>query len=304
MLAPRKTLWSTPLEVVDVALDLLALGPEVRRSRESFPLCLPRPPALRPSRLRPREPFLHLIFLQDTLLDVGCGDARVLRRAVERFGCRGVGVEIDEPRAAAASEAVAAAGLADRITIRCGNALDDELPACTAVFLYLIERGLRRIVPLLQRAAGALPPAAHAVGDGAGRGGGEGGSRVGSLGASEATLEGPSGAARGSESTPPDSAAPALPSVTPPRAPPLDEASGSALGIVESATLPSSASSSSCASSSSSGSAASAPSAPRIRVVTAMYRVPAEIGVAPASVTPALDHAGVRWPLHLYLLGP
>ncbi len=65
----------------------------------------------------------------DTLVDLGCGDARVLRHAVVERGCRGVGVESNSDLVAGARRLVDEAGLADRITIIEGDANAERLPA-------------------------------------------------------------------------------------------------------------------------------------------------------------------------------
>lgn len=60
----------------------------------------------------------------DIIGDLGCGDGRILIEAVRSSGCRGVGVEIDPDRAAEARQAVAAAGLSDKIEIITGDMFD------------------------------------------------------------------------------------------------------------------------------------------------------------------------------------
>jgi hypothetical protein len=125
MLAPRKTLWSTPGEVIDVITE-----------------CIP-------------------VKDNDVILDVGCGDAKVLIHWASRmtaYPIRLLGIEIDEDRAREAKQNVESAflqGILDReriqIEIYCCNALD-RMELCrqaTIIFLYLIPRGLRRIKPLL-----------------------------------------------------------------------------------------------------------------------------------------------------------
>jgi hypothetical protein len=117
MLAPRKKLWSTPLEVVDRAIDLL----EINSS--------------------------------DTVVDIGAGDGRFMVRCVERTeASKVIGVEIDEERGNEAAAKIADAGLEDRCDLIIGNALDQDYAASggTAFFLYLIPRGLRIVLPILQ----------------------------------------------------------------------------------------------------------------------------------------------------------
>ena len=115
MLAPRKKLWSTPVEVIDKALELLSPGAE------------------------------------DMVFDIGAGDGRFLIQASLTTEARCVGVEIDEARGQEAIAAIAAAGLAaDKCNLIIGNALEQDYSSGTLFFLYLIPRGLRIILPYLQ----------------------------------------------------------------------------------------------------------------------------------------------------------
>eukprot|EP00617_Octactis_speculum_P026617 CAMPEP_0185767870 /NCGR_PEP_ID=MMETSP1174-20130828/45613_1 /TAXON_ID=35687 /ORGANISM="Dictyocha speculum, Strain CCMP1381" /LENGTH=150 /DNA_ID=CAMNT_0028452241 /DNA_START=27 /DNA_END=476 /DNA_ORIENTATION=- len=114
MIAPRKKLWSTPIEVIDVSIQLLQPGPG------------------------------------DIVFDMGCGDGRFLIRCAQLTGAKCVGVEIEESRAKEAQESVSRAGLDHLITIHVGNALDFDVSSATAFFLYLVPRGLRRILPILR----------------------------------------------------------------------------------------------------------------------------------------------------------
>ena len=118
-LAARHTLHSTPSTAATSGFALLELGPA------------------------------------DTLLDVGCGDGRVLIAAAQTVGCRAVGWEIHEARAAEARANVAAAGLAaERASVFTGNIMEvvDSVLAdgVTAVYLYLNQVGLGRILPYLR----------------------------------------------------------------------------------------------------------------------------------------------------------
>lgn len=75
----------------------------------------------------------------DVLADLGCGDGRVLVAAVKRYGCKGIGVEIDPVKAQEARELVEKAGLSSRIEIYTGDVLDfdPEEYGVTATFVYL-----------------------------------------------------------------------------------------------------------------------------------------------------------------------
>jgi hypothetical protein len=126
MLAPRKKLWSTPSAAIDASQNLIELTSS------------------------------------DTLYDVGCGDGRVIIHLASNTPCRRfVGIEIDEDRAREAQAKVDQAKLSGQIpkgvsiTIRRENALEVDYTEATAVFLYLVPRGLRLIKPYLVRKRGA-----------------------------------------------------------------------------------------------------------------------------------------------------
>jgi cyclopropane fatty-acyl-phospholipid synthase-like methyltransferase len=74
MLAPRKTLWSSPNVAVDASITLLNATPE------------------------------------DIVYDVGCGDGRFLIACAQKSQCKCVGLEIDEDRAKEAIAKVEEAG--------------------------------------------------------------------------------------------------------------------------------------------------------------------------------------------------
>jgi SAM-dependent methyltransferase len=97
------------------------------------------------------DPVLELggITAADVVLDFGCGDGRFLIRAVERHGCRAMGVEQSSELAAVAAASVRRHGLSDEIRVSCGDALQLDLRDVTLVVLFLPLVVARRVVPLL-----------------------------------------------------------------------------------------------------------------------------------------------------------
>ena len=69
---------------------------------------------------------------EDVVYDLGCGDGRFLKSAVEGYGCKAVGIEIDPKVIAYARREV----VNPRISIQRGSALDSDLKDATAVVLY------------------------------------------------------------------------------------------------------------------------------------------------------------------------
>lgn len=127
--------------------------------------------------------MLDLAKLQpgEVLVDLGCGDGRLLRQAVADYGAsHAIGYELDDDLVAASQ---AAAHEDTRIVVRQEDALraGDCLEQADVVTLYLTERGNSTLLPLLRRhlrptarvvsyvwGMPALPPTrtAQAVGEG------------------------------------------------------------------------------------------------------------------------------------------
>lgn len=88
----------------------------------------------------------------DIVFEPGCGDARVTIAAVKAGAKKGVGIDIDPERVEDSQSKVKEAGLADRIDIRLGDALDiKDLSTATVVFLYMGDHFDMLIRPILWR---------------------------------------------------------------------------------------------------------------------------------------------------------
>ena len=93
----------------------------------------PTPPAiveamLDLARIRPGE----------TLLDLGCGDGRIVIAAARR-GARALGVDIDSRRIAEAEAAARAARMAERASFRREDLFDTSVAEADVVTLYLLS---------------------------------------------------------------------------------------------------------------------------------------------------------------------
>ena len=73
----------------------------------------------------------------DHLVDLGCGDGRILVHAVRSFGCRATGVEQDERLVELAQVRVDEAALGDRVAVVQGDANTFDLSETTVVFLFI-----------------------------------------------------------------------------------------------------------------------------------------------------------------------
>ena len=98
---------------------------------------------------------------KDITYEPGCGDARITIAAVKGGARRGIGVDLDQARVDESRANVKAAGLADKIDIRLGDALEQpDLGSMTVVFLYMGDHFNMLIRPYLWK---QLPVGARVV---------------------------------------------------------------------------------------------------------------------------------------------
>lgn len=97
----------------------------------------------------------------DVTYEPGVGDARITIAAVKAGARRAVGIDLDPERVKESRGNVATAGLADKIDIRLGDALEQpDLNAMTVVFLYMGDHFNLLIRPYLWK---QLPVGARIV---------------------------------------------------------------------------------------------------------------------------------------------
>ena len=85
----------------------------------------------------------------DRVYDLGCGDGRILIKAVQHAECRGVGIDIDPVRIAEAQQLAHRAGVGDRLRFRCQDLYQSEFQDATVVFLYLLPHLNLKLRPRL-----------------------------------------------------------------------------------------------------------------------------------------------------------
>ena len=85
----------------------------------------------------------------DLLYDLGSGDGRIVIAAAERYGTRGVGVDIDPKRVEEANANAAAAGVTERVEFREQDLFETDFSEATVVTLYLLPEVNLRLRPRL-----------------------------------------------------------------------------------------------------------------------------------------------------------
>ena len=97
---------------------------------------------------------------QDVVYDLGCGDGRFVIAAAEKFGARGVGIDLDPKRIAEANAGAKSAGVSGRVSFRQEDLFKTDFSAATVVTLFLFPELNERLAPKLRA---SLRPGARIV---------------------------------------------------------------------------------------------------------------------------------------------
>lgn len=75
----------------------------------------------------------------DVLYDLGSGDGRIPIAAAQRFGVRGVGIDINPVRVREANANAETAGVTDLVTFKEADLFQEDISEATVVTLYLLQ---------------------------------------------------------------------------------------------------------------------------------------------------------------------
>jgi ubiquinone/menaquinone biosynthesis C-methylase UbiE len=87
----------------------------------------------------------------DVIYDLGSGDGRIVIAAAQKYGARGVGIELDPELIKTATERARKAGVADKVKFLRADLFKTDLSEATVVTLYLSDSINFRLRPKLQR---------------------------------------------------------------------------------------------------------------------------------------------------------
>ncbi|EDY85226.1 Methyltransferase domain family [Verrucomicrobiia bacterium DG1235] len=85
----------------------------------------------------------------DTLLDIGCGDGRIVLEAAKTYGCKSIGIEKDPDLANLAKKRVESADFQNQVTIISGVATELSYTDVSVVFLFLPVRSITNLIDSL-----------------------------------------------------------------------------------------------------------------------------------------------------------
>jgi predicted RNA methylase len=87
----------------------------------------------------------------DVVYDLGSGDGRILILAAQKYGARGVGIEINPKLVEVSRQVAREAQLSDKVTFLEGDLFAADLSKATVVTLYLSDSVNRELEPKLRR---------------------------------------------------------------------------------------------------------------------------------------------------------
>src|SRR5262245_19145700 len=97
----------------------------------------------------------------DIVYDLGSGDGRFLITAAQRYGARGVGVEIDTFVLRDAMDNLKKSGVGDRVRFYNADLFAFDFSEATVVTLFLLPQMLIRLLPKLRALAPGLRIVSH-----------------------------------------------------------------------------------------------------------------------------------------------
>ena len=88
---------------------------------------------------------------EDSVLDLGCGDGRIVITAAKKYGCKGIGYDIDPKLIKLCNENAKRAGVQDLVEFRLQDIYEADLPKdVTIITMYLYPQMNLRLLPYLQ----------------------------------------------------------------------------------------------------------------------------------------------------------
>jgi SAM-dependent methyltransferase len=87
----------------------------------------------------------------DLLYDLGCGDGRIVIGAAQKYGSRGVGIDLDPARIRECEANAASAGVTDQVKFYTGDLFEADFREASVVSLYLLTSINLKLRPRLLR---------------------------------------------------------------------------------------------------------------------------------------------------------
>ena len=88
---------------------------------------------------------------KDVVYDLGSGDGRIPITAAQKYGARGIGIDINPERIKEANENLAKAGVGDKVRFLNQDLFETDISPATVVTLYLLPSLNVKLMPTLKK---------------------------------------------------------------------------------------------------------------------------------------------------------
>jgi cyclopropane fatty-acyl-phospholipid synthase-like methyltransferase len=139
---------------VGACVGLCASAAQDRPAHDLDVPYVPTPPKVVEAMLRMAQ-----VTPDDVVYDLGCGDGRIVIMAAQKYGARGVGVDLDPRRIADANENAKLAHVTDKVKFVVQDVFDTDFSDATVVALYMLPSVNEKLMPKIK----ALKPGARVV---------------------------------------------------------------------------------------------------------------------------------------------
>ena len=133
------------MQMLTLLLSLVFALPQEPQLRKPDVFYVPTPPAVVEAMLK-----MANVTGKDVVYDLGCGDGRIPIAAAQKYGARGIGIDIDPVRIAEAKENAKTAGVADKVTFLNQDLFTSDFKEATVVTLYLLPSLNEKLMPKLK----------------------------------------------------------------------------------------------------------------------------------------------------------
>jgi len=134
--------------IVFLTVSSIAL-PAAQTKRVDAPQLAPYVPT--PQEVVERMLDLAKVTKDDFVVDLGCGDGRIVVTAAKKYGARGLGVDIDPVRIDEANANAKAAGVTRLVEFKLQDALKTDVSNATVVTTYLLSQSNLKVRPLITK---------------------------------------------------------------------------------------------------------------------------------------------------------
>lgn len=138
-------LWALPVSAQQASAKVPPQQQQTQELRRPDVFYVPTPQAVVDAMLN-----MAKVTGTDVVYDLGSGDGRIPITAAQRYGARGIGIDLDPQRIREANENAKAAGVTDKVKFFNQDLFTSDFKDATVVTLYLLPSLNEKLMPKLK----------------------------------------------------------------------------------------------------------------------------------------------------------